>query len=410
MKILLPAVIIFCGLLTAVNSAFAQTWTQAHEGYLPWTGVATSADGTKVVAVLTNGPVWFSTNSGYQWFSVNLNNGYYSTAVTSSADGTVLAVATGYNSAGPIFVSTNSGAVWTTNNSPYEYWTSISCSAEGSEIVAAATNGAIYVSTDTGNTWILSSAPNEDWISIACSADGSLLAVVATNGPICVSTNAGTTWMTNGSFSSFSTVNKSPLYLPEGQNSAPNTNWQAVACSADKTKLVAVVNGGPIYISTNGGTAWMPSSAPSTNWQAVACSADGTKLIAAVKNGPIYTSMDAGVTWISNSIPSSFWAGVGSSADGNKLVAAVSANFALSPIYTLQSTPAPRLNLKSLLSNVALSWTVPSTNFVLQQKPDLSTANWVTLTNKPALNFSNLQDEIVLSPSNSSSFFRLISQ
>ncbi len=161
---------------------------------------------------------------------------------------------------------------------------------------------------------------------------------------------------------------------------------------------------------SNDTDAWMPSSAPSTNWQAVACSADGTKLIAAVKNGPIYTSMDAGVTWISNSIPSSFWAGVGSSADGNKLVAAVSANFALSPIYTLQSTPAPRLNLKSLLSNVALSWTVPSTNFVLQQKPDLSTANWVTLTNKPALNFSNLQDEIVLSPSNSSSFFRLISQ
>ena len=57
-----------------------------------------------------------------------------------------------------------------------------------------------------------------------------------------------------------------------------------------------------------------------------------------------------------------------------------------------------------------LAWTVPSTNFVLQQNSDLATANWVTLTNTPVLNFSNLQDEIVLSPTNGSGFFRLMTQ
>jgi hypothetical protein len=53
---------------------------------------------------------------------------------------------------------------------------------------------------------------------------------------------------------------------------------------------------------------------------------------------------------------------------------------------------------------------VPSTNFGLQQNLDLSTTNWVTLTNAPVLNLTNLQDEIILSPTNSSGFFRLISQ
>jgi hypothetical protein len=34
----------------------------------------------------------------------------------------------------------------------------------------------------------------------------------------------------------------------------------------------------------------------------------------------------------------------------------------------------------------------------------------VTLTNTPALNLTNLNNELTLSPSNSSGFFRLISQ
>jgi photosystem II stability/assembly factor-like uncharacterized protein len=404
--VLMRTAIIFCGLLTAVHSIFAQAWTQSHQGFLPWTGVASSADGTKVVAVLTNGPVWFSTNSGYQWFIVKWTNSYYSTAVTSSEDGTVLAAATGKISSGPLFVSTNSGAIWATNNSPYEYWTAIACSSDGGEIVAVATNGAIYISKDTGNTWLPSGAPNEHWISIACSADGSQLAAVATNGPICVSTNAGATWMTNSSFSS-SVVPTSQSFFPKDQSGSLNTNWQAVACSADKTKLVAVLNGGPIYISTNAGSTWTPSIAPSTNWQAVACSADGTKLIAAVKNGPIYTSIDAGATWISNNAPSLSWTGVASSADGSKLVAVVG-TVGVSPIYTLQSTPAPQLNPMLGNSNFCLSWTLPSTNFVLQQSFNL--VSWSDVTNAPTLNLTNLQNQVTLSPTNSSSFFRLISQ
>jgi len=44
---------------------------------------------------------------------------------------------------------------------------------------------------------------------------------------------------------------------------------------------------------------------------------------------------------------------------------------------------------------------------VLQQNLDLTTTNWTDVTNPPALNLTSLQDEVVLSPTNSSGFYRL---
>ena len=63
--------------------------------------------------------------------------------------------------------------------------------------------------------------------------------------------------------------------------SAPSTNWSCVASSADGSKLVAAVDGGLIYTSTNSGGTWVPTTAPSNAWASVACSADGSKVIAA---------------------------------------------------------------------------------------------------------------------------------
>jgi len=103
-------------------------------------------------------------------------------------------------------------------------------------------------------------------------------------------------------------------------------------------------------------------------------------------------------------VPKLLWGQVASSADGNKLVATVNNG----GIWTLQTIPTPRLNLTPSSNNLAFSWIVPTTNLVLQQSLDLE--NWTTLTNVPALNLSNLQDEVFLSPTNDSAFFRLISQ
>jgi hypothetical protein len=79
-------------------------------------------------------------------------------------------------------------------------------------------------------------------------------------------------------------------------------------------------------------------------------------------------------------------------------------------IWISQTTSSPKLNLTTSSNQLALSWIIPSTNFVLQQSSDLIAANWVTLTNTPALNFTNLNDEVRLSPANASGFFRLVTQ
>jgi hypothetical protein len=55
--------------------------------------------------------------------------------------------------------------------------------------------------------------------------------------------------------------------------------------------------------------------------------------------------------------------------------------------------------------NFVLSWVVPSTNFVLQHSSNLG--SWTDVTNKPALNLTNLQNEVMLSPKGSSGFYRL---
>jgi len=55
--------------------------------------------------------------------------------------------------------------------------------------------------------------------------------------------------------------------------------------------------------------------------------------------------------------------------------------------------------------SLKLSWLVPSTNFVMQQSPDLQ--NWADMTNQPVLNLTNLQNEVILSPPGSNVFYRL---
>jgi len=98
-------------------------------------------------------------------------------------------------------------------------------------------------------------------------------------------------------------------------------SWYSVASSADGIKLVAVVNGGQIYTSTNSGVSWVARDF-ARNWQRVASSADGTRLAAVVYGGQIYTSADSGVTWTARD-SSRNWSGVSSTGDGTRLAAVV---------------------------------------------------------------------------------------
>lgn len=97
--------------------------------------------------------------------------------------------------------------------------------------------------------------------------------------------------------------------------------FKDIASSSDGQKLVAVINGGQIYTSTNAGASWTARDS-NRDWVSVASSADGVKLVAAVNNGQLYTSSDSGVTWTARD-SSRQWTDVASSADGSRLVASV---------------------------------------------------------------------------------------
>jgi hypothetical protein len=252
-----------------------------------------------------------------------------------------------------------------------------------------------------GLTLTPTTAPTNNWNSVASSADGTILVAAAgsvtqKNGSIYVSTNSGFAWM---------------------PSDAPTNNvWESVASSADGSKMVAAsatafvitnTGVGGVYTSTDFGMTWTSNNVPAANWYGVASSADGTKLVA-VSDVSIYTSTNSGASWVSNSVPNNnIWISVASSADGNSLVAAtyISGN---APIYISHSTPTPTLSLTSSSGNFGLSWLIPSTNFIVQQSPDL--VSWSSVTDRPALNFTNLSYELSVSPTNSSGFFRLMSQ
>ena len=290
-----------------------------------WSAIASSSDGTKVVAVENGGDIftWSHANGMVDQTSAGSRNW---SSVASSSDGThLVAVVNG----GDIYTSTDSGADWTDRGFSGS-WSSVASSSDGTHLVAVANPGNIYISTDSGATWSVSHVGRrnqaQDWSSVASSSDGTHLAATVNGGDIFVSTDSGSTW-TDTAFAKA---------------------WSSVASSSDGTHLIAVVNGGDIYTSINDGSSWTdhPSMGPN-GWSSVASSSDGTHLVA-VFNGSLtssqnfvadqscsssncssdtYVSSDGGSTWtyttsaylaVSLGDSTADWQSVATSSDGSE--------------------------------------------------------------------------------------------
>ena len=99
------------------------------------------------------------------------SNNWYSLAT--SADGTKLVAGV---FGGGVYVSADSGASWSLTNLPIGSWYSSASSTNGSTLVVGAFSS-IYVSTNSGSTWT-STAPNlssVNCVSVASSGDGTKL-------------------------------------------------------------------------------------------------------------------------------------------------------------------------------------------------------------------------------------------
>jgi serine/threonine protein kinase len=249
-----------------------------HEDDRQWTCLATSADGSKLVAVE---------------FGYRQRGGY-------------------------VYVSTNGGTTWH-DCGPKRLWNGCAMSAKGERIVATAAFGKIYCSTNFGFTW-RSSEGRRNWARAACSADGLKLVAVdsgtnAEGGFIYTSTDGGLTWTPR-----------------EGQR-----HWYHAAMSADGHRMAAAVGEsdvygkaapGFIYTSSDEGVTWTPRLTDrERRWTGLAMSADGATLCAFEDNeqappgGRFYLSTDAGEHWIERG-PVAFWSCLGFSSEERVILAA----------------------------------------------------------------------------------------
>jgi hypothetical protein len=198
------------------------------------------------------------------------------------------------------------------------------------------------------------------------------------------------------------------------RTSAPSSYWNAVASSADGSKLVAALAGSAIYSSSDAGATWVrttASSAPTSYWQAVASSADGTILCALGNESEISTN--SGVSWAPANVPACFWwRGLAASADGSNIVIAGGGQIATlhAPSPAPPIPPSPQLAIDRSGAYLGLSWLVPSTPFVLQQSSDLRSADWVAVPTAPGLNLTNLHYQLTLPPTPGNAFYRLKQQ
>jgi photosystem II stability/assembly factor-like uncharacterized protein len=225
---------------------YGVTWRATASPSNYWESIACSADGRKLAAAafsdgLNNtvpGQIHLSSNSGASWRTPrstleNTNSlRQFWLSIASSSDGSKLVAV---NAAGSIYTSKNFGKNWSLSGAPSEPWFSVACSTNGERIVVAANGGPIYTSANKGRTWIAcTNAPNAGWASVTSSGDGSKFAAVQWGGQIYTSSDAGTNW---------SEDNVPNTYLADGI-------W-GIALSKDGKRTLAAGDGpygGPVYL------------------------------------------------------------------------------------------------------------------------------------------------------------------
>ncbi len=225
-------------LVAALNGGVIYTSTNSGASWVPGLGpaafssVASSADGTRIVAVINNNStggvgIYASTDSGATWIQQSSAARFWFSVASSANGSNLVAVVAGGTGAG---IYTNSGNTWTATSAPSKTWVSVASSADGIKLAAVESGtGQIYTSVNRGSTWTQqTNAPSLTWASIASSADGGKLVAASKGGGIYSSINFGVTWTQ--------------------QPGTTNKNWNCIAASADGGTLAAgVFNAGLYY-------------------------------------------------------------------------------------------------------------------------------------------------------------------
>ena len=136
-------------------------WTEVaqHSGPIDWRGIASNADGSKLIATVWEGNLWTSTDSSTTWTEVTcITQPQRWLGVASSDDGLKLVAAVW---GGSLWTSVNSGTTWAgvtvASFGGPKNWREMTSSADGSKLVAGVENG---------NLWMLTFDINELWVNM----------------------------------------------------------------------------------------------------------------------------------------------------------------------------------------------------------------------------------------------------
>jgi hypothetical protein len=116
--------------------------------------------------------------------------------------------------------------------------------------------------------------------------------------------------------------------------------------------------------------------------------------------GETYTDVVFGITIAPGTPPDQYF-GFVTIQGGTNIFAA---NDFASPIFEVSLSPAA-LGVALSGTNLVLSWPSPPGDFVLQQNSDLTTTNWLTVTNAPVI--TNFQNQVILPTATGNQFYRL---
>jgi hypothetical protein len=362
-----------------VSAIRAEIWTHTNTPSASYPAI--SADGR--VFVVGGTATYVSYDYGVTWHS----NDFHGSAVAISASGSNIIA--GSSSPGAIHTSTDAGATWTTPSAPPTFGAfnnvrQIASSSDANRLgLVLYGTCPIFTSMDGGVTWSTNNdSPVSYWAGIASCADGHQLVATSPNAGIWISTNYGANWF----------------------SALASNNVMAVASSADGSRLLGAAFG-RIYVSSDFGATWFSQDIQNMDGNAAASSADGSRLAVSSYFG-IFMSTNSGETWSNAGLPALAWDGVATAADGHRWMAHSGGS---SSLYIGSSPPTPVLQVAPTNGNVSISWTVPSSPFVLQQATSLNAGEWSTVPDVPVMNPGTLADEVTIPTSNSCNFFRLSS-